>query len=684
MNISSKKAQNTALLGLCLSVVFFLVTFWLGAYWSARVLSFLSWQILSGALVWLVLLIQFYQRSLAEQEKLDMSRMSKAIQQDTIFSGGADRTALFEQAQKRLVFFEKWVLPIAGTLIACMEIAAGLLLYRKATDIVASPKLANPFLAAILIVLVAFISFLVSRYATGMSSETIWRPLRAGGSYLLLTASLGALTTAAMIGAQYKYTVGLAILEYAIPWVMIVLGAEILLNTILDIYRPRVAGQYAQAAFDSRLLGLVNEPGGLFHSVANAIDYQFGFQVSQTWFYKLLERAILPLVLFAALIMYLMTSLVIVGPGQMGVIEHFGSPDPAQGGRQVGPGLTLKWPWPFDIVYVYPTDLIQKINVGFVEDEAGAKDLLWGKEHYQEEFDLLVASAEVISKQQSDIKVPPVSIVRANVPVFYRIKNVSDYLYNHTDSAKMLEIISYRELTRFGASATIETDKDVIDFSLLGKGRLEASRALQERIQKAADEAGLGVEIVLCGLQGIHPPPKLAEDYQSVIAAIQTRQASVLNAMADRIRMLTELAGSVEEVNALYALIGQYSKVKDSLPAEQNEQMRRQLTASLEQARGQVFKAIRQAEADAFEKATLAEATGERFVGQLKAYQANPQLYKRIERLKMLEETLEKIRKYVVVADTKDTQVYIVDLQEKLTPTLYDMDVQSVIQDANK
>jgi len=93
---------------------------------------------------------------------------------------------------------------------------------------------------------------------------------------------------------------------------------------------------------------------------------------------------------------------------------------------------------------------------------------------------------------------------------------------------------------------------------------------------------------------------------------------------------------------------------------------------------------IRQAQAYAFERATLAEATGLRFQGQLKAYQANPGLYKRIERLKVLEETLEKIRKYVVVADAKDTQVYIVDLQEKLVPSLYDMDVESVIQEANK
>jgi hypothetical protein len=38
-----------------------------------------------------------------------------------------------------------------------------------------------------------------------------------------------------------------------------------------------------------------------------------------------------------------------------------------------------------------------------------------------------------------------------------------------------------------------------------------------------------------------------------------------------------------------------------------------------------------------------------------------------------LEEGLANIRKYVVVADTNDSQVYIVDLQEKLTPSLYEM-----------
>lgn len=44
----------------------------------------------------------------------------------------------------------------------------------------------------------------------------------------------------------------------------------------------------------------------------------------------------------------------------------------------------------------------------------------------------------------------------------------------------------------------------------------------------------------------------------------------------------------------------------------------------------------------------------------------------------MLEEALEKIRKYVVVADSDDEQIFIIDLKEKLTPSLYDLDMESL------
>ena len=60
---------------------------------------------------------------------------------------------------------------------------------------------------------------------------------------------------------------------------------------------------------------------------------------------------------------------------------------------------------------------------------------------------------------------------------------------------------------------------------------------------------------------------------------------------------------------------------------------------------------------------------------QVIAYKASPKIYKRLQRLEMLEEALADVRKYVVVADEDDRQVYIVDLKEKLEPSLYDLDM---------
>jgi len=90
-------------------------------------------------------------------------------------------------------------------------------------------------------------------------------------------------------------------------------------------------------------------------------------------------------------------------------------------------------------------------------------------------------------------------------------------------------------------------------------------------------------------------------------------------------------------------------------------------------ASGDIFSTLRQSQSYAFEKATLAYATGQRFADQLKAYRAAEEIYKRQQKLAVFEEALDRIRKIVVAADTDDTQVFIVDLQEKLTPSLYEL-----------
>ena len=674
MNLSPRKAKTVSVIAFVLSLFFFIFTLVLGAFSATLSMYLLSWQILAGVLVWGVLIAQFYQRTLAEQEKLDAGQLSKAADEGTIFSGGADRMAIMAVAQKRLVFLEKWVVPVSAVLIGIYQVVMGLLLFQgkvlKDTPEWSNPK--NLLLSAVLMATVSFIAFLFSRYTTGMSAETAWKPLRAGGSYLLATALLGFALAISLALAQFKHSQGLAVLGYVIPLLLMLLGVEVVLNAILDVYRPRVAGQYSRAAFDSRILGMFNEPGGILHTVSHTIDYQFGFQVSQTWFYKLLEKAIFPLILFALLILYLMSSFVVIGPGQAGVVERYGVPV-----RDLEPGLHLKCPWPIEIVYVHPVDQIQRFSIGYKEGEADKekKAFLWGEKHYEEEYNLLVAVQT--DSSSDDIGAAPVSIVQASVPVLFRISDVRKYIYNHRDSRELLEAICYRELTRYAASAKIETDDTASNGqkSLLGAGRIEAAEELKRRIQNAVNEADLGVEIVLLGLQGVHPPPEVAKEYEDVVASVQEKQAMVLNALAEKNRLLTELGGSIAEVDALYNLALEFERSKELGDEQKTEQLKNELQVAFGRVKGRVFRTLREAESYAFERVNLARGEGLRFSGQLQAYHASPEIYKKLQRLMTLEETLGGVRKYVVVTDDEDAQVYIVDLQEKLKQSLYDMDM---------
>jgi len=684
MELSSKRAQTLSLTGLIISVVFFLATWIIWSMSVAYAVHELAWLILANAAIWFILVIQFHQRVLAEREKLDMAQLARARQGGTIFQEERDPAAALAVASRRLKLIETWFVPIGGVVVAVYEIAMGGYLCTKVRLglLEQAESLQQPQLAAVFMVAIAFVSFLISRYGIGMSRERVWRPLRAGATHLFGITLLAFVAAITLALSQFKIMVGLQILAWVVPILMIVLGVETVLNAILDLYRPRVPGAYDRAAFDSRLLGLFGEPGGILHTVASTIDYQFGFKVSQTWFYRLLEQAVLPLFLFAVGVLYLLSCFVVVGPGEGAVVEHLGRPvQQADGSYVLGPGMHVKWPWPIDRAFKHPTARIQQVNIGFVEDPTKASEpLLWGRQHYKEEFDILVAAEMEADAESTDT--PPVSIIRAAVPVHYRVKDLYRFLYGFSDwrnpfaedrrshAEKMVEAICYRELVQFAASAKVETEGDLegrsVRLSILGMGRKAAADELKRRMQATADRMGLGIEIVLVNLQGIHPPPKLADAYQSVIAAVQEKQAAVLAAQAERNRLLTELAGSLKQTEALLEL-GRRSQGD----AAQDE---RAFAKLLQAAGGEAYQALRDAQAYRFQRVTLAEAIAKQFGDQAFAYDRAPSIFPHLQRLNVLEESTTKSRKYVVVADEAKQRVFIVNLEEKLSGIL-DMDL---------
>jgi len=686
MTVSSKRPEQVAWVSLILSLIFLGVAFFLGRWSGFFAVSAVSWQILAAAIIWLVLAIQFHQRSLAEREKLDLSQLARDKSSATIFQKDEQGT-LFAVAQRRLEVLEKWFIPVFAALIAAYEIGIGLYLFQGLSPSL-SAATQQPLVCVIVATAIAFGSFLMSRYATGMSAEPRWKPLRAGGSFFLGVAILCFVLAISLALVHFQIAAPLRVVNYVVPILLVVLGVETTLNIILDVYRPRLKGQYDRAAFDSRLLGIINEPGGIFRSVAAAIDYQFGFKVSQTWFYKLLEKAIVPLVLFSAGTLYLASCIVVVEPNELAIIERFGNPLHGDGQQnQIGPGLHFKLPWPIDIAYRHPTQEVMQLHIGYVpktDPKTGAiipeTTLLWGQTHYEQEHDILVATdytADEVGQGLAERAVP-VGLVKANIPVQYRIRNLYAYLYNHSDPGKLLEDICYRELARFAATARIEvedpaTGQTQASASLLGAGRTKAKDLLTQRIQQAADTQNLGIELVFVGLQGIHPPPEVAPNYQQVIGAVQQKQAKILQAEAERNKNLSILVGSVTRADLLAELAAQYQEARRQERAEDVKRLGAQFDAAFNEARGVIFQILSEAQAYAYRRATLAKATGEQFAGQLHAYRAAPDIYRCEQRSAALEETLPSIRKYIVAGDPNDREVIIVDLQDKLPTNLLDI-----------
>jgi regulator of protease activity HflC (stomatin/prohibitin superfamily) len=337
-------------------------------------------------------------------------------------------------------------------------------------------------------------------------------------------------TALAIAGAEFK-------LSWTDLWgariLCLLLGlmaVEQLLTLLLEIYRPRVKGKVARPLYDGRLVGLLAQPESLFTTAAQALDYQFGFKVSETWFYQLLQKNLLLLILVQLAVLALSTCFVFVSPGEEVVLEHFGKPQEPP----LMPGPHLKLPWPWDIAYRYQTEQIQSLYVGFTPSEGkdASRVILWAVPHDQEENYLVGGSQQSgVERQEGDtnslVKTPSVGLISVSIPVQYQITNVLDWAYQTSDPTNVLAEVASEEVVRFLAGADLN--------QVMSAGRFEGANYLRDRIQAASDKHHLGAQITFVGLQDIHPPTKVAKDYEQVIGARQTRLASNLLARAEAV-----------------------------------------------------------------------------------------------------------------------------------------------------
>jgi regulator of protease activity HflC (stomatin/prohibitin superfamily) len=476
-----------------------------------------------GALVALLSYCQMSLEAREELEKLELEELSKTRGGASIFAAAADDTFPARRSRQQ---FERYFIPALAVLLLLLEGAAAWFPWKSAPA--AGLVKDRATLAMALTGLMGLILFLLGKYSSGLARLQKERLLRPGAAYLLLSAYACFIGTATMAASLAGFGKADLIAARGLCVVVGLIALETLVGLVLEIYRVRVKGKDSRLLYESRLVGLLGEPEAIITTAAHALDYQFGFKVSETWFYRFLEKALAWLLLAQVGILALSSCVVVIEPGQQALLERFGAPVAGRG--VIGPGLHFKLPWPIDQVYRTRTEQIQGFIVG-AEPET-SKVIQWTRPHAKED-NFLVAyragasmpetnEAPEAASQPGAHQIPPVNLLAVSIPVQFQITNLEQWTYVNNEPTNLLQMVARREVVRFLASVDLG--------DLMSRGRGKAAETLRASIQRAANERELGVNITFVGMQDIHPPQKVAEAYENVVSEREKREAKILEA----------------------------------------------------------------------------------------------------------------------------------------------------------
>lgn len=523
------------------------------------------WMPLGGLLLWGMTALLFYARRLEQQEESELAELAR---RETLFE--KEESLANRPARRRLVALQRWAVPIFTILFAGYHAALAVFLLRSGEG-AGFPDSSSAGPAAGFLALVGMAMFLLSRYATGMSTVSVWRLLRAPGSYLLVCTLFVVLLLIDLLAA-YSGNSGVdPIAAKVFLLVELVFAAELLLNFILDLYRPRLPGDEYRPPYDSRLFHLLAEPQRVGHSIAETLNYQFGFEVSRTWFYQLLSRAFVPLLIFGAAVLWALSGVVIVEEGEVAYVRHWGRLSPQS--EPLSAGVHFKWPWPIDTAERIRTGEVHEILLGLgeaaepIRDKAGNPILLWTEEHgydARKEVDFLIGAAprEAPRREaglESGEKVPTgVSIIKLVVLLRYRVVRPYEYAYRVSDARTLLADVAGQEMMRYCASATLDEiveEGQIRPQAIMTRGRAAAAESLRKRVQARMDELRLGVELVYVGILSAHPPAEAVPQFEKVLEAERLQDKQRYEAQAEANRILAGVAGDPGRALQLYVAL---------------------------------------------------------------------------------------------------------------------------------
>jgi len=678
-----RKATRVAGFGLFIQAAIGLTLLLFGVVGGDTVFQFASYYVFGGLLVWLSLIVIFYQHTQARLEALEEDELAAARGgAGSVFEGGHDEGRV---AARRLRLMHQWLMP-AVSLLVMIYLGLGAFWMLRFLGTLNVPGaggtdfLVTGHLGWAVATCLAFaaLCFIFSRFVAGMARQEAWQNLRGGAGYMVGNALI-MLAAAVGIIIRYFRPENLDVMQavaYVVPVFMLLLVFETGVHFILNLYRPRIPGAVPRAAFDSRVLSLLAAPESIVRSLNEAVNYQFGFDITSSWGYQLLVRSFMWLLAFGALVLVGLNMIVVVEPHQQAV--------KLSGGAIVGgvhdSGIMWKAPWPFATAAVYDIDRIRSVHLTArrVEDpdvQAWSKEIKTDTKldpfivgGGREEFaaDLVASTGAAGEPAQAKL----FSLVDAEISLDYRIRSdgLMDYLQFSTPrrwrgqrldmQESALKALALRVVTRHLSALALG--------EVIAEGRGTLVTELRQRIQAAWDDMNTGVELVSVNIPMMRPSGGVGQYYEDYAIAMQQRREEVGKARQEEAVSLAYWMGDPNRVGEFLEAIDEFNRRHAELgpqdPAVIDQRIR--VERMLSESGGALAQEIATAEAARWIALMVARAEALRQQGKVDAYRVAPQLFMKREFMRVLKETLPDRRKFVFVGVDPDRVNVKVDLQE--------------------
>ena len=672
-----QRAATTALTGLILQFAIATTLLVFGLFSGSTAFVFASLFLLVGVLVWLGLIVLFYQEKMQLLEALEETELV-----------GEEHTSMFDTAgdsvrpaAARLKLIHRWVMPIFSLAIATALIVIGILLLRflnqldHQDDSLRTFVKHTSYIGWALTVSMGFVltSFIYSRFISGMSKVTTWTNLRGGSAWMVGNAIILLAVSVGLLFRFFDNDEVLQVVCWGIPIFMLAVAAEIVINFVLNLYRPRLHGESPRPAFDSKSLSLFASPDSLVRSINEAVNYQFGFDITSSWGYQLFIRSAIWLLGLGFVVLFAMSSLVIVEPTQQAVRIRQG----AIIGEVHSPGPMFKLPWPIESAIVENVTQIRHLPLTFVWKE-DRRVILWTDDFNQHAvtrpLPFIVNDSRGSSESISD---DLLSLVDLQAVLQYRIAEDGflKWLQFGSDEVERRSRKTYRELTLIAIAQneltelfqTLQLDK------ILGSDRGTISNVAQQKIQSALNLQQSGIEIVAIDLPLIAPSGDAAGSFEELSVAKQGEARLISAATAHGQALLTRTVGNPDLVVDVVKAVEKFNTAKRLLDAQRRkddttnqtdarERVKRfeeEALSLIENGNGRAAAQIRNARVERWTSLMNTWSRSSRVHGQMAAFQAAPELYMQRMYMSVLARNLPSIRKYVIGIDPERLHIEV-------------------------